>query len=59
MSKEKIFLKQETFCNWDSFHARLNSHYKTWSYSTRKRSTKKLKHTGNLSGKSLQLKGVC
>ena len=26
--------------NWDSFHARLNSHYEAWSY--KKRSTKKI-----------------
>ena len=28
------------FFNWDSLHARLNSHYKAWSY--KKRSTKKM-----------------
>ena len=28
------------FFNWDSLHARLNSHYETWSY--KKRSTKKI-----------------
>ena len=27
------------FCNWDSLHARLNSHYEPWSY--KKRSTRK------------------
>ena len=27
------------FFNWDSLHARLNSHYKAWSY---KKSTKKI-----------------
>ena len=32
------------FFNWDSLHARLNSHYKTCNYKTRKRSTKRLKH---------------
>ena len=35
------------FLNWDSLHARLNSHYEAWSY--KKKSTKK----------NLQLKGVC
>ena len=24
------------YYNWDSFHARLNSHYKTWSYNKKK-----------------------
>ena len=28
------------FFNWDSLHARLNSHYEAWSY--QKRSTKKI-----------------
>ena len=28
------------FLNWDSLHARLNSHYQAWSY--KKRSTKKI-----------------
>ena len=28
------------FFNWDSLHARLNSHYEAWSY--KKRSTKKI-----------------
>ena len=41
-------------------HARLNSHYKASGWSvTRKRSTKRLKHTGNLFIKNLQLRGVC
>ena len=29
------------FCNWDSLHARLNSHYKAWSY--KKKKHKKIK----------------
>ena len=46
--------------DWDSLHARLNSHYKASGWSvTRKRSTKRLKHTGNLFIKNLQLRGVC
>ena len=32
------------FFNWDSLHARLNSHCKTCNYKTRERSTKRLKH---------------
>ena len=43
--------------NWDSLHARMNSHYKAWSY--KKRSTKRLQHTENLFRKNLQLKDVC
>ena len=35
------------FCfNWDLLHAVLNSHYKVWS--SKKRSSKNLKHKGNL-----------
>ena len=34
------------FLNWNSLHARLNRHYEAWSY--KKKSTKRLKHTGNL-----------
>ena len=37
--------------------ARLNSHYEAWSY--KKRSPKRLKHTGDLFRKDLQLEGVC
>ena len=29
------------FVNWDSFHARLNSHYESWSY--KKKNHKKIK----------------
>ena len=36
--KIKIFL---FFFNWDSLHARLNSHYKAWSY--KKKKHKKIK----------------
>ena len=39
------------FFNWDSLHARLNSHYEVWSCTK--------KHTGNLLRKNLQLKDVC
>ena len=45
------------FLNWDSLHPRLNSHYKAWSY--KKKGTKRLKYTGNLFRKNLQLIGVC
>ena len=30
------------FLNWDSLHARLNSHYKAWSYNEKKQKKKKL-----------------
>ena len=30
------------FFNWDSLHARLNSHYEAWSYKKKKKSTKKI-----------------
>ena len=33
-----------TFFNWDSLHARLNSHYKAWSY--KKKKHKKFKAYG-------------
>ena len=45
------------FLNWDSLHARLNSHYKDWS--TRKEAQKRLQDTENLFRKNLQLKDVC
>ena len=32
-------IPSDFFFNWDSLHARLNSHYKAWSY---KKSTKKI-----------------
>ena len=46
------------FFNRDSLHARLNSHYKAWSYKKKKkrkkrRSTKRLRHIGNLFRKIL------
>ena len=41
------------FFSWDSFHARLNSHYEAWSYKKKKR---KRLHAGNLFRKNLQLK---
>ena len=45
------------FFNCDSLHVRLNSHYEAWSYKEKK--NKKLKHTGNLFRKGIQLKDVC
>ena len=45
------------FLNWDSLHARLNSHCEVWG--TRKKSTKRLERTGNLFRKNLKLKDVC
>ena len=29
-------IKSVIFFNWDSLHARLNSHYESWSYKTKK-----------------------
>ena len=40
--------------NWDSPHARLNSHYEAWSYKK-----KRLQDTENLFRKNLQLKDAC
>ena len=34
------------FFNWNSLHARLNSHHVAWNY--KKRTTERLKHTGNV-----------
>ena len=34
-------LKLKLFFNWDSLHARLNSHYEAWSY--KKKKHKKIK----------------
>ena len=42
------------FFNWDSPHARLNSHYEEWSYKK-----KSPLNTENLFRKNLQLKDVC
>ena len=47
-----------TTFNWDSLHARLNSHYEAWSYKEKK-AQKRLQDTENLSTKNLQLKDVC
>ena len=47
------------FFNWDSLHARLNSHYEVWSYKKKKKKAqKRLQATENLFGKNLQLKDV-
>ena len=46
------------FFNWDSPHARLNSHYEAWSYK-KKKVQKRLQDTENLFRKNLQLKDVC
>ena len=49
-----------TTFNWDSLHARLNSHYEAWSYKKKKKKAqKRLQDTENLSTKNLQLKDVC
>ena len=41
------------FLNWNSLHARLNSHYEAWS--NKKKSTKRLKQKENLFRKNLLL----
>ena len=46
------------FLNWDSPHARLNSHYEAWSYK-KKKAQKRLQDTENLFTKNLLLKDVC
>ena len=46
------------FFNWDSLHARQNSHYEAWSYK-KKKAQKRLQATENLFRKNLQLKDVC
>ena len=38
ISPQKI--AQHFFLNWDSLHARLNSHYKAWSYKKKKHKKK-------------------
>ena len=46
--------------DWDSLHAWLNRHCKPQSLENKaQKSTKRLKHTGNLFRKNQQLKGVC
>ena len=50
----KYLYKLDIFLNWDSLYARLNSNYEVWSYKKKKR----LKYTGNLFRKNLQLRGV-
>ena len=52
----KLVVNWLTFFNLDLLHARLNNHYD--AIATRKRSTKRLKHAGNLFRNNLQLKGV-
>ena len=39
--KIKLTSSVKLFFNWDSLHARLNSHYKAWSY--KKKEHKKIK----------------
>ena len=60
--KNLVYLKNEQmeffFFNWDSLHARLNSHYEAWSYK-KKKAQKRLQATENLFRKNLQLKDVC
>ena len=49
---------KDFFFNWDSPHARLNSHYEAWSYK-KKKAQKRLQDAENLFRKNLQLKDVC
>ena len=53
----KVFKSKLFFFNWDSLHARLNSHHEAWK--NKKKRTKRLKHKGNMFRKNLQLKDVC
>ena len=53
----KVFKSKLIFFNWDSLHARLNSHHEAWK--NKKKRTKRLKHKGNMFRKNLQLKDVC
>ena len=55
-TSNQIIYAVHIFFNWNSFHARLNSHYKAWSY--KKKISKILKYTGNLFRKNIQLKGI-
>ena len=57
MSLNRFLLLVSLFFNWNSLHARPNSHFKAWSYTNK--SIKRLKHTGKLCRKNLQLIGVC
>ena len=41
------------FFNWDSLHARLNSHYEAWSYKKKKKAQKRLQATENPFRKNL------
>ena len=55
---EDVSINMFLFFNWDSLHARLNSHYEAWMKLQEKKSTKRLRHTRNLFRKNLQLKDV-
>ena len=49
-----LYVVMYYFFNWDSLHARLNNHYKAWSYKKNKR--KKIKTYRKSVQKELQLK---
>ena len=58
MREKQLPFKFIIFFIGDSLHVRLNSHYETWSYKKNKHT--KLKHTGYLFRKNLELlKDVC
>ena len=54
----KNLLNIYIYFNWDSLHARQNSHYEAWGYK-KGRMKKRLQDTENLFRKNLQLKDVC
>ena len=58
LSSDRIVIKIYFF-NWDSLHTSLNNHETAWSYIQEKEAQKRLKHTGNLFRKNLQLTDVC
>ena len=53
-ASDDTFLEVTAFLNWDSHHAKLNSHYQICSYKKKKQKISKC--TGNLFQKNLQLK---
>ena len=54
-----IYIHIYIYIYWDSLQARLNRHYKAWSYKKNKKTHKRLKHKGNLFREILQSIGVC
>ena len=52
--KKNMWCLSNFFYNWDSLHARLNSHYEAWNYEKKK--YKKIKVYRNLSKTNVYLK---